>query len=172
MTFQSTLLMRGATSCHLATTGTAVYFNPRSSCEERLLVTSPRQVLPCISIHAPHVRSDDGTVPERVPVFYFNPRSSCEERPRAALEHPQLCDDFNPRSSCEERQPSGYLRSSTCQFQSTLLMRGATAWMSGGKDTGLFQSTLLMRGATAGKSATRPIPLFQSTLLMRGATRT
>ena len=54
--FQSTLLMRGATSVsskHAATR----YFNPRSSCEERHRLITQRQS----STH-------------------FNPRSSCEER--------------------------------------------------------------------------------------------
>ena len=35
--------------------------------------------------------------------------------------------DFNPRSSCEERQFSDCRRRSPPSFQSTLLMRGATA---------------------------------------------
>ena len=85
-------------------------------------------------------------------------------------------------------------RRGTCRFQSTLLMRGATAKVGVRCKTGEFQSTLLMRGATR----RRPGPAealhhfnprssceerrftptyrdthsytFQSTLLMRGAT--
>ena len=55
-------------------------FNPRSSCEERLL-----PVLLVLSTD------------------YFNPRSSCEERRRVAGVE---CSNhnFNPRSSCEERR--------------------------------------------------------------------
>ena len=77
--FQSTLLMRGATS--------SLY-----------LYTL---VIP-ISIHAPHARSDC-SVPccSSVP-HYFNPRSSCEERRHGSLKLTQSYN-FNPRSSCEER---------------------------------------------------------------------
>ena len=79
------------------------------------------------------------------------------------------------------------------KFQSTLLMRGATASTTshfivryfnprssceerrGTKTTDMieskFQSTLLMRGATTGLSFGQAIEaIFQSTLLMRGAT--
>ena len=56
--FQSTLLMRGATFGLFTGFFVLLNFNPRSSCEERLLVC----VLTCtyspISIHAPHARSD------------------------------------------------------------------------------------------------------------------
>ena len=126
------------------------YFNPRSSCEERLVLGS-------LSIH---------TLP------YFNPRSSCEERLRSqvrpagdagisihapharsdrtlsGLRHSSK-EDFNPRSSCEERRGA------------TLRLCGASA----------FQSTLLMRGATRAARPWHRSPRFQSTLLMRGATR-
>ena len=77
-TFQSTLLMRGATDLSAAEQH-KVNFNPRSSCEERLGYYG-------------HWESDG----------YFNPRSSCEERLKdlPALDGPE---NFNPRSSCEER---------------------------------------------------------------------
>ena len=55
--FQSTLLMRGATNSHSSGRIMSRYFNPRSSCEERLL-------------HAPSLPF----------MHHFNPRSSCEER--------------------------------------------------------------------------------------------
>ncbi len=78
--FQSTLLMRGATAILASSARLRLYFNPRSSCEERL-----RQ-----AVHSYLVRS------------YFNPRSSCEERPTSTA---LSCtsSNFNPRSSCEER---------------------------------------------------------------------
>ncbi len=123
--FQSTLLMRGATgrsysrfsftviSIHAphARSDTAGQtrssrlrnFNPRSSCEERpqLIMTLSR-------------------------TFYFNPRSSCEERP--ACPHPPGPSHgyFNPRSSCEERHSHKGHQDGLAEFQSTLLMRGAT----------------------------------------------
>ena len=80
----------------------------------------------------------------------FNPRSSCEERRPLDRRACKLDKDFNPRSSCEERLVEAammrdasmisihapHARSDACQpgkdysqvgFQSTLLMRGATA---------------------------------------------
>ena len=55
--FQSTLLMRGATTAVWPLRRPTAYFNPRSSCEERryALLIDPQGE-------------------------YFNPRSSCEER--------------------------------------------------------------------------------------------
>ena len=56
-------------------------------------------------------------------------------------------------------------------FQSTLLMRGATLYQyRQGLLAEKFQSTLLMRGATSSICGIRDIGQFQSTLLMRGAT--
>ena len=56
-------------------------------------------------------------------------------------------------------------------FQSTLLMRGATALDAGLLPSTTFQSTLLMRGATKQTDSLVKLNEFQSTLLMRGATR-
>ena len=55
--FQSTLLMRGATGA-ADRAPKAGDFNPRSSCEERLQLFTVINQLICISIHAPHARSD------------------------------------------------------------------------------------------------------------------
>ena len=61
--------------------------------------------------------------------------------------------------------------SSESQFQSTLLMRGATSDTRLAQDLlRTFQSTLLMRGATTGAAGVAASFVFQSTLLMRGAT--
>ena len=124
-TFQSTLLMRGATAYsisishishisihapHARSDATARRlvvlqhdFNPRSSCEERLgravLLGTPIG----ISIHAPHARSDIRSHSNALRLRNFNPRSSCEER-RNGLRRAAL----------------------SMIFQSTLLMRGAT----------------------------------------------
>ena len=128
MTFQSTLLMRGATISTRPLSRTP-YFNPRSSCEERRrcpLVTSLcasfqstllmrgateiRRFLGMsteISIHAPHARSD-----------------RLRRRKRPLRKH------FNPRSSCEERQKQTLDGACTKVFQSTLLMRGATDYLA------------------------------------------
>ena len=56
-----------------------------------------------ISIHAPHAWSDHNRIHKSTSFNDFNPRSSCEERP-FAIPHCAI----------------------TSQFQSTLLMRGAT----------------------------------------------
>ena len=128
----------------------ATHFNPRSSCEERLLGAS---TYVCCGID-------------------FNPRSSCEER----LGRPELTDEDtiisihapharnDLRRGCSRREKS---------FQSTLLMRGATSRpFLGSRPPSTFQSTLLMRGATrqSARNDCQPVP-FQSTLLMRGATQ-
>ena len=78
--------------------------------------------------------------------------------------------NFNPRSSCEERRDPTYSLLVTSEFQSTLLMRGATAVMEGSASIKIFQSTLLMRGATLSSILSTQTMIFQSTLLMRGAT--
>ena len=101
---------------------------------------------------------------------------------------------FNPRSSCEERHSYRlHQRERLGQFQSTLLMRGATSSslsliriqhnfnprssceerrqnLGTSLPYSRFQSTLLMRGATTPMLWSSGVFLFQSTLLMRGAT--
>ena len=57
--------------------------------------------------------------------WHFNPRSSCEERPADAAERAGVMN-FNPRSSCEERRLPAHNLFRFPEFQSTLLMRGAT----------------------------------------------
>ena len=56
--FQSTLLMRGATWRRSFRRGNTFYFNPRSSCEERPYLAHDGHGSFLISIHAPHARSD------------------------------------------------------------------------------------------------------------------
>ena len=57
------------------------------------------------------------------------------------------------------------------KFQSTLLIRGATRFLHYKQKHRLFQSTLLIRGATLSvMSGKRYLSGFQSTLLIRGAT--
>ena len=125
--FQSTLLMRGATASSQSSAAGGLNFNPRSSCEERLDHAGDTVDHVSISIHAPHARSD---------AFKLN-------------------------------DVKAFL-----QFQSTLLMRGATSMMYVSPRYAAFQSTLLMRGATTiGTAKASPAIKFQSTLLMRGATR-
>ena len=128
--FQSTLLIRGATPCWYSLNQNQ-HFNPRSSCEER----RPRQLSdsmqPSISIHAPHARSDVRT-PD--------------------VDHCVLISIHAPHARSDQaRVPIDNFLS---QFQSTLLMRGATGeiiW--DGAVMTVFQATLLMRGATAQRGA-------------------
>ena len=167
--FQSTLLMRGATSAYA------------------LSVQLPR-----ISIHAPHARSDKMYRSSIAHSRNFNPRSSCEERRQRGKDHGTFrrisihapharsdkCAqavsilelDFNPRSSCEERPESLRACWRISTFQSTLLMRGATPQLRFAGTLITFQSTLLMRGATTPSRSSGSAGQFQSTLLMRGAT--
>ena len=145
--FQSTLLMRGATqhlwqhrrrpdfnprsSCEerlysVDVLSRLMNFNPRSSCEERLLLRSNQT---CISYFNPRSSCEErrgGAGYVSLPWQDFNPRSSCEERLGDSAAHHALPQNFNPRSSCEERPSWASTTTSTGQFQSTLLMRGAT----------------------------------------------
>ena len=192
--FQSTLLMRGAT----------VRARPIEPQKRAISIHAPHarsdvRAIFCarpaeISIHAPHARSDRPRRPRQHADENFNPRSSCEERPQSTRVISRAAFDFNPRSSCEERHGLKYglqgmpefqstllMRGATCSrarraralrsFQSTLLMRGATSAYSEKNFAGIFQSTLLMRGATASAiGGACALAVFQSTLLMRGAT--
>ena len=82
-----------------------------------------------------------------------------------------LSGDFNPRSPCGERPWVSVLYSEAGVFQSTLPVRGATAWGRLRKRAIVrFQSTLPVRGATTAVRDTPTIPAFQSTLPVRGAT--
>ena len=189
--FQSTLLMRGATSAGEAFSAAGQDFNPRSSCEERLLY----------HIHRAKVAEFQSTLLMRGATraqcgggckgLYFNPRSSCEER-QGKFCMVMHSHDFNPRSSCEERRALKGIIVQFDLFQSTLLMRGATVEVEKLKSINSisihapharsdltvitialhtrFQSTLLMRGATLRRHDARQTQTFQSTLLMRGAT--
>ena len=104
ISFQSTLLMRGATPASaewpLARLPISIHA-PHARSDLR--VVEVVRVLRKISIHAPHARSDRRLdfVPE--PGDDFNPRSSCEERPSVRPLERTARAYFNPRSSCEER---------------------------------------------------------------------
>ena len=78
---------------------------------------------------------------------HFNPRSSYEERPPVIVPHTRSVY-FNPRSSYEERLHLYALAIFSSQFQSTLLIRGATDSPQPALIAAIFQSTLLIRGAT------------------------
>ena len=147
-TFQSTLLMRGATraSLHLF------------------------QRIP-ISIHAPHARSDDIRIIDADFIDDFNPRSSCEERPdhcksitvTIIFQSTLLMRGATFSSAASSTFPG--------VFQSTLLMRGATNSSSVSE----LAKTISIHAPHARSDERQAVidphvDEFQSTLLMRGAT--
>ena len=149
--FQSTLLMRGATpegiggddgraiSIHAphARSDTSrspsivrrrTHFNPRSSCEERLLPLHRWRSGPAISIHAPHARSDAKERGVFAADWDFNPRSSCEERHHQVREEARrVCEISIHAPHARSDQPFLARPQEAKIFQSTLLMRGATS---------------------------------------------
>ena len=149
--FQSTLLMRGATLYRRFLCWIRSHFNPRSSCEERLRFFAirsrialfqstllmrgatcrarrERRLYQGISIHAPHARSDEiidgaNNKPREIISIHAPHARSDVIRGLQSL----TLKNFNPRSSCEERLMHHADIVLQYSFQSTLLMRGATA---------------------------------------------
>ena len=113
-----------------------MYFNPRSSCEERLA-----QFFKSLGLwEFQSTLLMRGATQDFQRLLHslrnFNPRSSCEERHFPVVIVRKI-DYFNPRSSCEERLFRGTECFRVWLFQSTLLMRGATLrdkYFSRGKD--------------------------------------
>ena len=147
LSFQSTLLMRGATSC---TAASAVDIRFQSTLLMRGATQDRRDRQPHhqISIHAPHARSDgwrDGRRDaEDISIHAPHARSDTASADKSAaaetfqstlLMRGATCwarwvpiwTNFNPRSSCEERLPYKIGYDNWHSFQSTLLMRGATS---------------------------------------------
>ena len=141
--------MRGATNAKYVEEDDLKYFNPRSSCEERLEVLCGVGVQLRISIHAPHARSDNSLLNH--------------------YHHPSVFQSTLLMRGATSSTDNAI--SQVSQFQSTLLMRGATGGMIKAGAITAFQSTLLMRGATESITSTVQSNKFQSTLLMRGATQ-
>ena len=153
----------------LASSGTN--FNPRSSCEERPDSQAVlRQIY--ISIHAPHARSDPHTgVPiQHRCISIHAPHARSDQRTSACIRE---LARFQSTLLMRGATPCGLSERQATAFQSTLLMRGATmAIAAAAYLVYAFQSTLLMRGATSAElKASATYAIFQSTLLMRGATR-
>ena len=169
-------------------------FNPRSSCEERLIrydtVPIHAQFQSTLLMRGATANSLTSGLNDLTFQSTLLMRGATWPINSAAMGN----SDFNPRSSCEERLHFTHMSNLLCLFQSTLLMRGATRllllWiyqqkfqstllMRGatcfryidGDRAQQFQSTLLMRGATSCRQRLTAGLLFQSTLLMRGATR-
>ena len=124
--FQSTLLMRGATlRQHLRRQENHISIHAPHARSDRCggdCIDMQR----LISIHAPHARSDLAAMqschPDWISIHAPHARSDVKGQG-----YHQLVEYFNPRSSCEERPLSGIVACFVVTFQSTLLMRGATA---------------------------------------------
>ena len=191
-TFQSTLLMRGATS------------------QQRKEDQNEN-----ISIHAPHARSDGRLGTPVQLIVDFNPRSSCEERldsDNQAATYARFQSTLLMRGATRQRKMQVYYDSisihapharsdapSIGQRIAALISIHAPHARSDDNirikrynvinfnprssceeqlstnplshSTNTFQSTLLMRGATVSLFILITLYQFQSTLLMRGATR-
>ena len=124
--FQSTPLMRGAT-CPPSRERTAdASFNPRPSCEGRPDAAHEVGKLLLVSIHAPHARGDlahrDVGLVVAVSIHAPHARGDTAWWASSTTTH---C--FNPRPSCEGRRDYGFPCPQHLVFQSTPLMRGATA---------------------------------------------
>ena len=164
--------MRGATrSRSIFMPVIIAYFNPRSSCEERRVRRAFQTAARPISIHAPHARSDSR--------YYYS-----VDIPDISIHAPHARSDWQ---AFKDDKAALFL------FQSTLLMRGATASpeinlfvmndfnpRSSCEERHVLHHLVDLRdgisihapharsdGGVAFKTANR---IFQSTLLMRGAT--
>ena len=147
-------------------------FNPRSSCEERHLGDISDGCYTRISIHAPHARSD---FLRNFPLYRLLVISIHAPHARSDVVKNDLDGYFvisihAPHARSDDDVDA--IGADVIEFQSTLLMRGATRKASRHFSVcEVFQSTLLMRGATLSTCVQSPITyVFQSTLLMRGAT--
>ena len=113
--FQSTPLMRGATTSTTAPPTWPSCFNPRPSCEGRPRGRGCADGRAQVSIHAPHARGDPLplTLTTRLPSF--NPRPSCEGRRTWSPRRPSRTG-FNPRPSCEGRHKVNRAHSTDAGF--------------------------------------------------------
>ena len=124
-----------------------------------------------ISIHAPHARSDCKVRPTDAIHRHFNPRSSCEERLcRSSHTCPSRRISIHaPHARSDYRMALALF--SISQFQSTLLMRGATLPPAVQLERYLISihAPHARSDTLNGVGAISEVK-FQSTLLMRGAT--
>ena len=169
--FQSTLLMRGATRAQCGGGCKGLYFNPRSSCEERLYLD---YIISCrdrfqstllmrgatrachggktfdrISIHAPHARSDQQSTSS---ARRCKPFQSTLLMRGATLPQPPYYDDND--ISIHAPHARSDLRENVCRRKAEPISihaphaRSDLTAATGKLDEHEFQSTLLMRGAT------------------------
>ena len=168
--FQSTLLMRGATSAQHWADSAGVF---QSTLLMRGATLRPDRAghATHISIHAPHARSDSLKLLQTVYGTIFQSTllmRGATRRAGQAADNLRFQSTLLMRGATKQSSAAAVL----LEFQSTLLMRGATRALAELEKVKEFQSTLLMRGATDEAGLRQPDKGFQSTLLMRGATPT
>ncbi len=118
--------MRGATRRRRGGRPYPLYFNPRSSCEERRQELEGAPLLgPFQSTLLMRGATQAGECGE---VLFVEFQSTLLMRGATCPSScgASDCQNFNPRSSCEERRGVISLKTADRIFQSTLLMRGAT----------------------------------------------
>ena len=189
--FQSTLLMRGATlQSARAPLSASISIHAPHARSDTTDLCSARALF--ISIHAPHARSDYTSVAGNsygsISIHAPHARSDTGKSITSYCHIQISIHAPHARSDELQRQQQNVIQ----EFQSTLLMRGATRQLDQALDNEEFQSTLLMRGATprlwqqkrppnfnprssceerpGGITSDVVVYTFQSTLLMRGAT--
>ncbi len=130
--------MRGATIFSTRSAHWRTHFNPRSSCEERLVEAAMMRDASMISIHAPHARSDacqpgkdysqvgfqstllmrGATIFDDAEPLIAKFQSTLLMRGATPVNPEKITVkwDFNPRSSCEERPFSTMLSPSLPNF--------------------------------------------------------
>ncbi len=136
--FQSTLPMRGATSCPEREMNLETHFNPRSPCGERhshqcdgckadefqstlpmrgaTLASLQRLLSELISIHAPHAGSDYVNVKVSGTVTTFQSTLPMRGATGACRRPQRAGGNFNPRSPCGERPRPGPLHRTIRDF--------------------------------------------------------
>ena len=192
--FQSTHLLRGATN-ERDCWGLHCYdFNPRTSYEVRLCISTFVCYRQGISIHAPLTRCDPPGPQRTVPMIDFNPRTSYEVRQytgdcetshtrfqsthllRGATQRSRQSRSkyrhFNPRTSYEVRRSSGHGPAAYVAISIHAPLTRCDCSPNGTftEKFTRFQSTHLLRGATFSKIVQPLAKAFQSTHLLRGAT--
>ena len=147
--FQSTLLMRGATmSACVSRIPCGVFQSTllmRGATHDKSATSNRYQ----ISIHAPHARSDNDNVTDYHYALIISIHAPHARSDGGRAHDAQSTTDFNPRSSCEERLNAQLRVVEVIQISiHAPHARSDHLFTKVVGDDFLFQSTLLMRGAT------------------------
>ena len=146
--FQSTHLLRGATSSH-------TWFSSVDPFQSTHLLRGatdcryPIRIQFHVSIHAPLARCDVGYIDTWLGLHEFQSTHLLRGATHPYENSNSTRMSFNPRTSCEVRLMAVLKIKSSTGFQSTHLLRGATRCCSNSPvSASSFQSTHLLRGAT------------------------